>query len=186
MHIKVKDGSGDSGEEEDQEAHHPARQAAAAALRHQLPAAALRHQLPAAGGHGLVEQYPSYIRDLTKFQEENARLVTREVGLVHQPRDPVPGVVTWGGIIPLWQGWQEWRHLRWGGPSCKAGIMDQLNSTTRKLSSCSTIAAEIALNKAAWVMSIHFNVFLANVSFTVFCVTGEGYAECRSTISVTK
>ena len=96
------------------------------------------------------------------------------------------GVVTWGGIIPLWQGWQEWRHLRWGGPSCKAGIMDQLNSTTRKLSSCSTIAAEIALNKAAWVMSIHFNVFLANVSFTVFCVTGEGYAECRSTISVTK
>ena len=91
MHIKVEDGSGDSGEEEDQEAHHPARQAAAAALRHQLPAAALRHQLPAAGGHGLVEQYPSYIRDLTKFQEENARLVTREVGLVHQPRDPVPG-----------------------------------------------------------------------------------------------
>ena len=85
MHIKVEDGSGDSGEEEDQEAHHPARQAAAAALRHQLPAAALRHQLPAAGGHGLVEQYPSYIRDLTKFQEENARLVTREVGLVHQP-----------------------------------------------------------------------------------------------------
>ena len=76
MHIKVEDGSGDSGEEEDQEAHHPARQAAAAALR---------HQLPAAGGHGLVEQYPSYIRDLTKFQEENARLVTREVGLVHQP-----------------------------------------------------------------------------------------------------
>ena len=43
MHIKVEDGSGDSGEEEDQEAHHPARQAAAAALR---------HQLPAAGGHG--------------------------------------------------------------------------------------------------------------------------------------
>ena len=52
MHIKVEDGSGDSGEEEDQEAHHPARQVAAAALRHQLPAAALRHQLPAAGGHG--------------------------------------------------------------------------------------------------------------------------------------
>ena len=75
MHIKVEDGSGDSGEEEDQEAHHPARQAAAAALR---------HQLPASGGHDLVEQYPSYIRDLTKFQEENTRLVTREVGLVHQ------------------------------------------------------------------------------------------------------
>ena len=43
MHIKVEDGSGDSGEEEDQEAHHPVGQAAAAALR---------HQLPAAGGHG--------------------------------------------------------------------------------------------------------------------------------------
>ena len=42
----------------------------------------------------VVEQYPSYIRDLTKFQE-NARLVTREVGLVHQPRDPAPGGGYW-------------------------------------------------------------------------------------------
>ena len=53
MHIKVEDGSGDSGEEEDQEAHHPARQAAASHRpARQAAAAALRHQLPAAGGHG--------------------------------------------------------------------------------------------------------------------------------------
>ena len=121
MHIKVKDGSGDSGEEEDQEAHHAARQVAAAALRHQLPAAALRHQLQAAGGHGLVEQYPSYIRDLTKFQEENARLVTREVGLVHQPRDPAPGGGHLGRHYPTLAGMARMETSQMGRAQLQGG-----------------------------------------------------------------
>ena len=122
MHIKVEDGSGDSGEEEDQEAHHPARQAAASHRpARQAAAAALRHQLPDAGGHGLVEQYPSYIRDLTKFQEENARLVTREVGLVHQPRDPVPGGGHLGRHYPTLAGMARMETSQMGRAQLQGG-----------------------------------------------------------------